>query len=175
MEVKIKERGIFFKIESNTDLNLLLDHFLSSFNFKIHRYVHILYIDSLKKQDLFNLISKIKQKSVFIIFEPSYVNNVDVLKNLYAEGIDIFVLNSSISKNTILLKEIMSVLPSDTIVLKNNEENILKNKSILKKMPFLLEDSVFEPIKRKIWIDITNLRRKLRIKEVYDSYNASGL
>lgn len=175
METKIKDRGIFFKIDSNTDLDLLFDHFLSFFNFKIHRYIHILYINSLKKQDLLNLISKIKQKSVFIIFEPSCVDNVDSLKQLYAHGIDLFIFNNYISKNTKLLKEIMSVLPSDTIVLKNNEENILKNKGILKKMPFLLEDSLFEPIKRKIWIDITNLRRKLRIKEVYDSYNASGL
>lgn len=175
MEAKVMERGVVFNINNNTNLDELLEYFLSFFNYKIHRYVHIIYKDSLKKHGIFDLIPKIKQKSIFIIFEPDYVDNIEGLKILYAGGIDIFALNNSISSNKRLLKEIMSVLPADTIVLKNHEDNILSNKNIIKKMPFLLEDSIFEPIKRKIWIDITNLRRKLRIKEVYDSYNASGL
>ncbi len=169
------ERGVVFNIDSNTNLDELLEHFLSFFNYKIHRYVHIIYNDSLTKHGLLNLISKIKQKSISIILEPNYVDSTERLKILYAAGIDIFAFNNSISENKELFKEIISVLPADTIVLKNNEDSILSNKNLIKKMPFLLEDSIFEPIKRKIWIDITNLRRKLRIKEVYDSYNASGL
>lgn len=175
MALQIKERGVVFQIDNKTNLEELFDKFLSLYNYKFHRYIHIIYKDEKNNNEIFTLISKIKQKSVLIIFEPDSINNIDWLKNLYAGGIDIFVLNNSISNDNKLLKEIMSVLPADTIVLKDNEESILNNKSIIKKMPFILEDSIFEPIKRKIWIDITNLRRKLRIKEVYDSYNASGL
>jgi hypothetical protein len=174
MKIEMKNKGFFFYISNNFDKNHLLEVFHNNYSYKQHRYIYIKYIGQEAQTKIFGLLKKLKNNSVIIIFETAFFKNIDFFKNLYASGADLIVI-SAMEIGDSNLKELEKVLPKDILYIKNNESDIETHKKIFHKMPFLLEESVFEPLKRKIWIDLTNLKRKLRIKEVYESFDSSGL
>jgi len=174
MNIEVKDKGIFFHITSNFDKSLFLDVFYNNYNYKKHRYIYIKFLGQEAQQEICDLLKKLKESSVIIIFETVFFENIDFFKNLYASGADLIVISTTDFTND-KLKKLKKALPEDILFTKDNENELESHKNILHKMPFLFEESIFEPFKRKIWIDLTNLRRKLRVKEVYESFDSSGL
>ncbi len=174
MKIEVKDKGLFFHILSNFDKSLFLEAFHSNYNYKKHRYIYIKFLVQEAKQDILDLLKKLKENSVIIIFETAFFENIEFFKNLYASGADLIVISEA-GFTSDKLKELKKALPEDILFIIDNESDLEVHKNILHKMPFLFEESIFEPFKRKIWIDLTNLRRKLRVKEVYESFESSGL
>lgn len=172
MSIKISDIGIYIKLNSNSKFGSVYEIFLKHFNYKKHRYVHIVYSGNFL-EEIYLFTEKIKANSVFIIFEPLIIDNVENLKRLYAKGVDIIIVDALKNVNIKYLRE---HLPEDILLIKEKkEEEFLAYEKLIKRYPFLIENSFFEPIKRKIWIDLTNLRRKLRVKEIGESYTSSGI
>lgn len=178
MSIEIKGRGIVVNLSDKPSFLLAKKDIESAFNYKSHRYVHIVTPNKYFPEEFFLFLKELKKLPIFLMVESPLPNNIEIIKRLYASGADIAVFLSDEGTNTDLIEEVKEIFPKGMLIFKeksNKEANFSESLEILKKMPFLIEDSLFEPIKRKIWIDISNLRRKLRVKEVFDSYNSSGL
>lgn len=175
MVIKTTNRGIELNLRKDLPFGHLTQEIFAIFNYRFHRYIHIVYLNEKYTEELFNFIKEIKKLPIVLIFETPLVNDMEIIKNLYAAGVDIAVFITKREKQSLSKDEIEKIFPEGTVFFKDEDELLFNSAILLKKMPFLIEDRLFEPIKRKIWIDISNLKRKLRVKEIYDSYNSAGL
>jgi|GEM_PF-2957577 len=179
MKLRLYEQWIQIIATAQSDFDWLEKEFISSFVYKDHRFIHLVYEDTFFPAIFFNFISNLKKQPIFLIYEGNLPHNTKQISMLYAAGVDIIILRDKEEKlKSELRNELKTVFPCDRIFFKTlgkEFDDISLNSQVFDKMPFLVEDSLFEPIKRKILIEISNLVRKLRVKEVDESYNSAGL
>lgn len=168
-------KGLMININQDQNLEIMIENIRSIYNYKIHKYIYISYQLDTYTQTLFSLIKDIKKLSVILIFETKLIKNIELLKQLYAVGVDIFLFLVDSNTDEDLLMDIRNTFPDGTTFFKERDDKNFFNLYLFKKMDFLTENSLLEQIKRKIWIDISNLKRRLRVKEINDSYNSAGL
>lgn len=175
MGIQIKDKGIFTHLGTETDLQFLENQINSVFSYKIHRYIHILCSDiTVITCNTFSFFSHIKELPIILILETHIPKDILTINKLYASGVDIAIFWIDGDSDEKIIEEAKTIFSEGSLIVKRREYYVEHN-DFANYIPFIAEDSFFEKIKRKIWIDISNLKRRLKVKEVEDSYNASGL
>lgn len=178
MAIEIKEKGIFVILNEASGLDQIEEVIQSVFTYKRHRYIHIAYFAPLLYADtFFTFFSRIKNLPIILIFEAFIPRDINTVHKLYAAGVDIAVFWVDDDTDTALIKEVKEVFSNSSLILKKKAKQPPEagSSEFIQNIPILATDSIFEKIIRKFWIDISNLKRKLKVTEVADSYDASGL
>lgn len=177
MNIYFLENGIKINIRSTSDFETVEKEVFLRFEYKTHRYIHINCLDNLLlSEPLFAFIERLKGLSTFIAFELTMLKNIEILSRLYAAGVDFLFLWTDAPFSEQEIETIYSFFPKNGVFIKltNNKENT-EELDITSELPILKKNTLFEPIKRKVSIDILHFIRKLRVKEVSESFNSSEL
>lgn len=180
MKVELHNQWIQIRVNTHSDLELLEKELVSLFEYKQHRFIHLIYEDIIFPQSFFKFVSNLKKLPIFLIYEGWLPDDIKQINLLYAAGVDaFFLINKETDVQDDITDDLRALLSSGRVYLNDKKNSSFSgsdiSKQIFQKLPFLLEDSFFEPIKRKVLIEISNLVRKLRVKEIDDSYNSAGL
>ncbi len=180
MKIELHNQWIQIRVTTHSDFDLLEKELVSSFEYKQHRFIHLIYEDSIFSQTFLKFVSKLKKLPIFLIYEGWLPGDIKQIYLLYAAGVDaFFLLDKEENIQDDIKAELNALISTGKIFFNSLEltggDAANFNKRIFQKLPFLSEDSFFEPIKRKVLIEISNLVRKLRVKEIDDSYNSAGL
>lgn len=191
-EIKIKANGIEIYFYDGIDIEKSIQSVYEFFDFKTHKYL-LIQAKMPNFKNLIHFLRLVKEKIyVFVIVEIDVPDNLFLIEHIYAAGCDFIIFHARQKKDIEIVEKATEIFPEGAVImiaegidLENTNLNVFKTTEIdsddfqiacLEKFGILSNtNQIFESLKRKILLDISNLRRTLKVREVEDSFASSGL
>lgn len=190
--IKIKANGIEVYFHDGIDIEKSIQSMYEFFDFKTHKYL-LIQAKMSNFRNLIHFLRLVKEKIyVFVIVEIDVPDTLSLIEHIYAAGCDFVIFHVKQNKDIEIVKRAIEIFPDGAIIaITQGIDFEVTNLKVLKKVDINSDDfytaclekfgilsdnnQIFESLKRKIWLDISNLRRTLKVREVEDSFASSGL